>query len=105
MQIRGERCKHGLYCDCFICGYEKEIERLKAENEQLQERIRMERNGFIIKVDLTDVEDPFRVHHAKTGRFITSYPTLEGAIYECDEGQADEKDMDAMNAGVLPQMI
>lgn len=32
----GERCKHGLYCACFICGYEKEITRLKAENELLK---------------------------------------------------------------------
>lgn len=35
----GERCKHGLYCICHICEYEKEISKLRAENEQLKEAL------------------------------------------------------------------
>ena len=36
----GDRCKHGLYCSCFLCGYEQEIARLKAENELLKKNLR-----------------------------------------------------------------
>lgn len=34
----GERCKHGLYCACYICDLEKENAKLKEENEQLRHR-------------------------------------------------------------------
>lgn len=35
----GDRCKHGLYCFCFLCSYENEIQRLKNENEELRKEI------------------------------------------------------------------
>jgi hypothetical protein len=36
MSQLGERCKHGLYCNCIICNFENEIERLKMENVSLK---------------------------------------------------------------------
>jgi len=56
--------------------------------------VRIEKNGFLIVEDLTDIEDPFHIHHAKTGLFITSFPTLKGALYRCEEGQADQEYFD-----------
>lgn len=52
-------------------------------------------NGFVIKVDTTDKEETFHVHHAISDRFIDSYPTLKDAGYMCNETNADDADYDA----------
>lgn len=37
----GDRCRHGLYCKCYLCELEKENARLKTENERLVNLLRV----------------------------------------------------------------